>query len=43
MTDPTTDQLCVDQAGNLLENSATVYTAHHRYLLTHRWTPPTDP
>jgi hypothetical protein len=43
MNTPTTDDLCVDQAGNLLDSAATVYTTGYRYLLTHRWTPPTDP
>jgi hypothetical protein len=36
-------ELSVQRAGNLVENSATVYTPTHRYLLTHRWTPPQDP
>jgi hypothetical protein len=43
MTNQLPARLRVQRAGNLLENSATVYTATHRYLLTHRWTPASDP
>lgn len=40
---PIPEGIQVERAGNLLESSATVSTTAHRYLLTHRWGPATDP